>query len=217
MPWIEEVVSHARILDPEIKINFDTNGFPARESFRRILNFSDSVTFDIKAFNDDVHRALTGAPLEPVLRNAETIARHPTELWEYRILVIPSIVDIDEVQQICEFIAGLGEALPVCFLAFRPNYCLENHPGAPQKLMEQCLAIGAKSGLENVHWAGETDLKGKKIGEFYSDEPKIAHEGVRVAMEYASRVGCKKKPRNCGQCQLRLNCHLKAYKPGRTT
>lgn len=217
LPWIEEVVSHAHILDSEIKVNFDTNGFPTRKSFRRILTISNSVTFDIKAFNDDVHRALTGAPVEPVLKNAETMARHPTKLWEYRILVIPSIVDKEEVQQICEFIAELDETLPVCLLAFHPNYCLESHPGAPQKLMEQCLAIGVKAGLENIHWAGQTSLKGRKMEHVHSHEPKITHEGARVAMEYASRVGCKKGLRNCGQCQIRLDCKLKAYRPGRIT
>lgn len=68
LPWIEKVVSHVRSLDPAIKVNFDTNGFSSKESFRRILAVLDSITFDIKAISDDLHRALTGAPVEPVLK-----------------------------------------------------------------------------------------------------------------------------------------------------
>ncbi|MFX0113183.1 MAG: radical SAM protein [Candidatus Hodarchaeota archaeon] len=217
LPWIEEVISHTHSLDPEIKVNFDTNGFPSKESFQRILAISDSVTFDLKAFNDDVHRALTGAPVEPVLKNAETMAQHAKKLWEYRILVIPSIVDIEEIRQICEFIAGLNETLPVCFLAFRPNFCLDSHPGAPQTLMEQCLSIAKKAGLENSHWAGQADLKGKNLELPHAAYQKIKHEGAHVAMAYASRAGCTMQLRNCGQCRSHLQCRVKGYVPSRTT
>ena len=48
------------------------------ESFERVLAFATSVTFDIKACDDEVHHALTGASVAPVLRNAELIGReHP--------------------------------------------------------------------------------------------------------------------------------------------
>ncbi|MFQ5981558.1 MAG: radical SAM protein [Candidatus Heimdallarchaeota archaeon] len=216
LPWIEEVISHGRSLDSTIKVNFDTNGFPSKESFCRILAFSDSITFDLKAISDDIHRALTGAPVEPVLKNAETMARYARKLWEFRILVIPSIVDVEEIQLICEFIASLDETLPVCFLAFRPNYCLDSHPGAPQKLMEQCLAIAQKNDLENSHWAGQTGLKRRGIANSHGYHQKDAKGGAKTAMHYASRAGCMMDLRSCGQCISKLECQLKAHVPSKT-
>ncbi|MGD8924221.1 MAG: radical SAM protein, partial [Syntrophobacterales bacterium] len=92
LPFIEEVVKEARRLRPSLKVNFDTNGFMTEESLKRILNFTTSMTFDIKAFYNDTMRAITGAPVEPVLRNAEIVARTASEkLWEYRIVAIPEV------------------------------------------------------------------------------------------------------------------------------
>jgi pyruvate formate lyase activating enzyme len=213
LPWIEEVVAHAQKLDPEMKVNFDTNGFPTKSSFRRILDISDSITFDIKAINNEVHRAITGAPVEPVLRNAEEMARKKEKLWEYRILVIPEIVDTEEIQAICEFLVGLDETLPVSFLAFRPNYCLDTHLGAPRELMDQCVTIARRSGLENVKWAGHTDLKGTVLEKASQFKTEYSNTGTEIAMRYATRAKCVMKLRNCGKCEKKHSCELKIYSP----
>ena len=217
LPWIEEVVRYAKTIDPKIKVNFDTNGFPSKQSFQRILSFSDSVTYDIKAYNDEVHRALTGAPVEPVLTNAQEIARHRDHLWEFRILVIPLIVDIPEIQAIVEFIASLGETLPTSFLAFRPNFCLHSHPGASRKLMEAAVTVARKTGLENVHWSGFSDIPG-----VCPSLPPEFMEGFSlqqsaVAAYYAQLAGCSQTQRNCGKCNVKLICELKGYQPHLST
>ncbi|MFX0209859.1 MAG: radical SAM protein, partial [Candidatus Hodarchaeota archaeon] len=190
LPWIEEVVQYAKSLDPDIKVNFDTNGFPSKDSFRRILAFSDSITYDIKAYNDEVHRALTGAPVEPVLTNAQEIARHRDQLWEFRILIIPSIVDLSEIQAITEFIVSLDETLPTSFLTFRPNFCLDTHPGASRELMETAVTSARENGLINVHWAGYSGIPGviPTIPQHITHQ--FSHQHSAVAAFYAQRAGC---------------------------
>ncbi len=81
------------------------------------------------------------------------------ELWEYRVLVIPKINE-GEIRPLSEFLARIDPSLPVCFLAFRPNFVLENHPGATRRLMERCLDMAMQSGLTNVHWAGYPGIAG---------------------------------------------------------
>ncbi|MFX0013365.1 MAG: radical SAM protein [Promethearchaeota archaeon] len=213
LPWIEEVVLYAKSLDPEIKVNFDTNGFPSKSSFQRILSFSDSLTFDIKAYNDEVHRALTGSPVEPVLTNAQEMARHQDQLWEFRILVIPKIVDLTEIQAIVEFIVSLGETLPTSFLTFRPNFCLDTHPGASRRLMEEAVNLARKIGLENVHWTGFSDIPGVCPTVPQQIEDKFSHQHGAVAAFYAQRAGCKLIQRNCGKCNFKLSCDLKGFIP----
>jgi pyruvate-formate lyase-activating enzyme len=39
-------------------------------------------------------------------------------------------INEQDIKPLTEFIAGIDSSLPVCFLAFRPNFALENHPGA---------------------------------------------------------------------------------------
>jgi pyruvate formate lyase activating enzyme len=216
LPWIEDVIAHTKLLDPEIKVNFDTNGFPSQESFRRILSFSDSITFDIKAFNDEVHRSLTGAPVEPVLRNAEVMAKNSGQLWEFRILVIPSIVDLTEIQAIIEFLANLDETFPVCFLAFRPNFCLDSLPGASRKLMEEAVRLAQKHRLLSVKWSGFTGIPGNLIIPPISHSKRFEHDQAAKAAYYSHLSGCKHIKRLCGTCEYQLSCKLKSYIPTRT-
>ena len=75
-PFIEKIVAYAREIEPKIKVNFDTNGYMTEKSLQRILNFTTSITYDLKAYQNETHLALTGAYAAPVLRNAEFIAKH---------------------------------------------------------------------------------------------------------------------------------------------
>lgn len=217
LPWIEEVVGHAKKLDPTVKVNFDTNGFPTKESFYRILSFSDSITFDIKAYHEETHRALTGAPVEPVLQNVERMVKNKEKLWEFRILVIPNIVDHSEVQAIAEFLASLDETVPICFLAFRPNFCLDKHPGATKKLMRKVVDIAQNVGLANVKWAGFPNIYGTILYPPPEFLEKFTYKQAGFAAYYAQQADCQQIHRNCGDCAYQQNCHVKVYSPYRRT
>ena len=216
LPYVEAVVDEARRLRRDVKINFDTNGYLTEESFERVLGFATSVTFDLKAFDDEVHRALTGSAAAPVLRNAEHIGRnHGDQLWEYRVLVIPEITD-GEVSALCQFIASIDPSLPLCFLAFRPNYVLEKHPGADAALMERCLESAREAGLVNVHWSGHTGLAGVATPDPDPDFDDIyVSPAARVAATYARRAGCVATSRDCGACEVR--CGMRAFVPSRVS
>ncbi len=213
LPYIEQVVAEARRLSPDLKVNFDTNGYLKSASLIKVLKFTTSITYDIKAFNDEVHLALTGASSKPVLRNAEYIGRFAKDkLWEYRILVIPKINEVD-IEPLCRFIAGIDTNLPVCFLAFRPNYALEHHPGATAELMGRCVNIAKRSGLENAYWSGHTGIPGlisaipKKVESVYQSA------GGRLTGAYAYAAGCRTHVRNCADCSSHQACPAKRYVP----
>ena len=215
LPYIEAIVDASRKLEPETKINFDTNGFMTPESLERVLKFTTSITFDLKAYDDEVHQALTGVPARPVQRNAEHIGRHAKDkLWEYRVVVIPKI-NKQEIKPLSEFIAGIDTALRVCFLAFRPNFVLENHPGAMRTLMNRCVETARNSGLKNAYWAGCPGISGKSI----HVDPKITTSygswGAKLAATYALHAGCRTHPRDCRSCRSNQNCILKGYIPRR--
>ena len=217
LPYVEEVVAAARELAPETKVNFDTNGFMTPESLERILRWTTSITYDLKAFSDETHRALTGARVEPVLRNARILAREaPEKLWEFRIVVIPGINE-DEVEPLSHFLAELDPDLPTCFLAFRPNFVLADHPGASSRLLETCVERARAAGLRRASWAGRPDLPGKEgllrppPGDPYSGG------GALMAGAYAFRAGCATHPRNCGGCRQAQTCSVKRHVPRRHT
>jgi pyruvate formate lyase activating enzyme len=216
LPYVEEVVREARLLRPETMVNFDTNGYLTEESFDRVLAFATSVTFDIKACDDEVHRTLMGASVAPVLRNAELIGReHRDQLWEYRVLVIPEITDT-QVRPLCDFIASIDCSLPVCFLAFRPNYVLEDQSGAEAALMEHCLDTARKKGLVNAHWSGYSGLHGtvSPVSDRALDDT-YANPAARLAAAHAKRAGCVTHPRDCRACQV--TCGMRTFVPSRVT
>ena len=161
--------------------------------------------------------ALTGASSAPVLRNAEYIGKLAKDkLWEYRIVVIPKI-NQGEIQPLTEFIASIDPTLPVCFLAFRPNFALENHAGADLRIMDECVEIAAQAGLQNAYWSGHAGIAGKieKIG--VEMEPHYRLKETQMAGSYAHYAGCQTHPRNCCNCTSNQTCNLKKYIPGRST
>lgn len=213
LPYIENIVEEARRIDPSTKVNFDTNGFMTEESLDRVLKFTTSITYDIKAFHDETHRAITGSTVRPVLRNAEYIGKYAREkLWEYRILVIPKINE-EEISHICEFIATIDPSLPVCFLAFRPNFILENHQGASTKLMLQCVKIAEDAGLKNAYWSGHTGLTGKIAPVNDQMKRKYTLPEAALAGTYALKAGCATHPRDCKNCPSNQVCKIKSYIP----
>lgn len=209
LPYVERVVKEAKRLDPKIKINYDTNGFMTSDSLKRVIKISDSITFDIKAFQGDVHRGLTGAPVEPVLRNAKKLAKEAKDkLWEFRYLLIPGINDRD-VESLAQFLSQINEDLPLNFLAFRPNFVMENYQGAKKEDMNEAVKKAKRAGLENVSWSGRTGLRGKI--------DLNNKKGAETAEEIAEQTGCITRPRDCGSCVKVFSCPIKNYRAGRKT
>jgi pyruvate formate lyase activating enzyme len=203
LPYIEEVVQAIRETGTEIGVGIATNGFCTPETLERVIDIATSISFEIKAYDDDVHRMLTGAPSAPVLRNAKvlaTIARDNIRV--FRTVVIPGITD-RQVLKIAAFIAEIDPTIPYRLIGFRPNFILYYHPGPGMALMndltEQCKDIG----LTDVAWSG-----------YYPTEMPGGSE-TEIAMQYLRRAGCHKYPRSCGECELRDRCPACLLEPWR--
>jgi pyruvate formate lyase activating enzyme len=198
LPWVEAVAEYAKT-----KVNFDTNGFMTTDSLERILTISDSLTFDIKAFSENAHRLLTGAPAKPVLRNVKYVIEHALEkVYEFRVVLVPGFVE--EAAKIAEFLATLSEDAPLCYLAFRPNFILDTIRGSTLQELEDAVERAKEYGLKKVNWAGLPNIPGRK-------------ESIEDFKELAVKAGCKKLEEtqdrlcNCEECTLRL------YTPQRRT
>jgi pyruvate formate lyase activating enzyme len=142
------------------------------------------------------------------------LCEHRDQLWELRFLVIPGITD-GEVAPLCDFIASIDPDLPLCFLAFRPNFVLADHPGASLQLMQHCLAVARAKGLGNAHWSGVPEIPGRAA----APDPALAdhYDGpaAHLAATYAARAGCVTHPRDCGNCPA--DCRVKGHLPQRVT
>jgi pyruvate formate lyase activating enzyme len=112
------------------------------------------------------------------------------------MVVIPEITE-DEVKSLTEFIANIDPSLTVCFLAFRPNFVLENHPGVKKRLVQSCVRIAKDCGLKEVYWSGHPNIPGRSPNLETKIRDKYSLHGAQVAGSYALSGGCKTHPRRC--------------------
>ena len=203
LPYIEEVMQEVQEKYADIGVGIATNGFCTQKTLDRVIDISTSISFEIKAYDDDVHRMLTGAPSTPVLRNAEVLATRAREsIRVFRTVVIPGITE-HQVLKIAEFIAEIDPTIPYRLIGFRPNFILYYHPGPGMALMndlaERCKGVG----LTDVAWSG-----------YYPTEIPGGSE-TEIAAQYLRRAGCHKYPRSCGECELRDQCPACLLEPWR--
>jgi pyruvate formate lyase activating enzyme len=217
LPWVEEVVHEARELSPGVKVNFDTNGFLTKQSLNRVLDFTDSITYDLKAFGSELFSALTGAKVEPVLRNLKSIIKDtPDILWEVRVLVIPEVHE-EDVKGLCKFLADIDPNVKLNFLAFRPNYVMDDFFGATEELLDHCIKVAREYGLENVNWSGRYGLRAN-VPESIKKVLKICKNTKQlVPQKFAELAGCTYYPRVCGTCTEMSECTITQYRAKRIT
>jgi pyruvate formate lyase activating enzyme len=123
-----------------------SNGYINEEPLAEIISFTDAFNIDLKAFNPEIYRRLTGAELEPVLSSLKQIARSGKHL-EITTLVIPGQNDdMGEMAAETEWIAReLGKNIPFHLSRYFPMYKREDpstHPESIKKLAEiagRCL------------------------------------------------------------------------------
>jgi pyruvate formate lyase activating enzyme len=121
--------------------------------------------------------------------------------------VIPKINAL-EIQPLTEFIASIDPTLPVCFLAFRPNFVFENHPGATLRRMDRCVEIAEQS---------HAGISGKILDIDFEMKQSYRSNEAQLTGSYAKDAGCRTHPRNCSMCLSNLECKLKRYTPQKST
>ncbi|MEM1891740.1 MAG: radical SAM protein [Nitrososphaerota archaeon] len=207
-PYIEEVINLVRERMGYVKVGIATNGFSKR--FRDVLSKVDWVNFEVKAFDDEVHRAITGASVATVLSNLRVLVKEfPEKVRVVRTVVIPKINET-QVLKIAELLASINPETPYRLIGYRPNFITYYHPGPSKKLMEDLVKRARRAGLKNVSFSGwypyRCKVRAEEVSEYKSEE-------ARVAARYARAAGCTHHPRDCGSCKLRQRCPAMIMEP----
>jgi len=120
-----------------------SNGFVNSEPLAEIVKFIDAFNIDLKAFNNNFYRNLTGAELEPVKNTLKQIARSGKHL-EITTLLIPGQNDDEKEMELqSEWIAGeLGKDIPFHLSRYFPTYKRDNPPTSEES-MKRLFEIAA--------------------------------------------------------------------------
>jgi pyruvate formate lyase activating enzyme len=132
---------HPRLLDAALRYSLETGG---------------CIKFDLKAYDEDLHRLLTGISNRRTLENFERAAQRFEERPEpppviASTLLVPGYVDLTQVGKIAEFIASLNPKIPYALLAFAPQFQMEDLPFTSLRHAAQAEAAARAAGLVNVH------------------------------------------------------------------
>lgn len=135
-----------------------SNGFINKEPLEQLLPFIDAFNIDLKAFNDEFYRKITGGRLQPVLDTLKTIFKAGKHL-EITMLVIPSLNDSEaEFTEMLNWIVSeLSPAMPLHLSRYYPAWKMELPPTPNETL--QNLAKLAKDKLHYVFTGNVSDTK----------------------------------------------------------
>jgi pyruvate formate lyase activating enzyme len=129
------------------------------------LKSGGCVKFDLKAFDESLHVALTGASNHRTLENFARAARRARERPEPPLVVastllVPGYVDAEEVGRIAEFIAGVDPDTPYALLAFAPQFYMSDLPRTSARHAAAAESAARAAGLTRVRVGNQHLLAG---------------------------------------------------------
>ncbi len=142
-----------------LRICWETNGLMNKNMLKKVVELSlisgGCIKFDLKAWNEDLHIALTGVSNKKILDNFTFVSQFIKERPEVPLLVastllVPGYVDEKEVENIAKFIASLNPEIPYRLLAFYPHFYMKDLPLTSKELAYRCYEIAKKAGLKRV-------------------------------------------------------------------
>ena len=120
----------ARLIKRQTKlwVLIETNGYGLTPQNLDCLNEGgvDAFWLDIKAFDDETHKWLTGCTNDRILKLPQQILRRGFVL-EVLSLYIPGRVEADDLENIARILAAADADIPFTILAFFPEYKMKNH------------------------------------------------------------------------------------------
>lgn len=134
-----------------LKNVFVTNGFMTGETIEAIAPYLTAANVDLKSFRDEFYKKQCGARLHPVLESLKKMKE--MGIWvEITTLLIPSLNDSEEeLEDIAQFIAGLGVETPWHISRFHPQFKMQNLPVTPLASLHSAVKIGKQAGLKYVY------------------------------------------------------------------
>lgn len=138
--WETAGTSHPKLLDRAVQLSLETGG---------------CIKFDLKAYDESLHLALTGGSNQRTLENFARAARRFDERPQPPVviastLLVPGYVDAGEVERIARFIAEINPNIPYALLGFAPHFFMPDLPRTSVRHAEEAEAAARAAGLTNV-------------------------------------------------------------------
>jgi len=149
--WYCQSAIKVKELDLDLWILFETNGYGLTPRNLDLYKESgiDAFWLDIKAWDRDIHKKLTGVENNWILRLPEEILNRDFTL-EVLSLYIPHWVETDQIEKIARRLAKVNNEIPYTILAFFGEYKLKDLPSPNISQMLDAYQKTKEAGLRNV-------------------------------------------------------------------
>jgi len=142
-----------------MRVCWETNGCmsaPLRDEMVELaLRTGGCIKFDLKAWDNHIHYALTGVSNTRTLENFAAVAHHAKTRPEVPLIVastllVPGYVDEKEVYRIARFIADCDPNIPYVLLAFAPEFMMSDLPHTSSSHARRALIAAKEAGLRRI-------------------------------------------------------------------
>ncbi|WP_406465815.1 pyruvate formate-lyase-activating protein [Streptomyces sp. NBC_01622] len=148
-----------RCKEADLHTALDTSGFLGARATDELLADTDLVLLDIKSFDVNTYRKLTGGELAPTLNFATRLDNLGIPMWIRYVLVPGWTDDLDSVDALAGFVAGLGAVERVDVLPFHKMgaakykalgvpFPLHDNPVPDRALIEKVRACFREHGVQ---------------------------------------------------------------------
>ncbi|PNV79622.1 MAG: radical SAM protein [Dictyoglomus turgidum] len=157
---IAHALALAKKVKDRVRICWETNGSMNLKILKEIFYISVEsegiIKFDLKAFDERIHIALTGVSNKNTLENFRWVGEKSKEIKDRVVVVastllIPGYVNEEEVEKIVDFIVNINPNIPYSLLGFAPNFFFDNLPTTSKAHAERSFKLAREKGLKYVN------------------------------------------------------------------
>jgi pyruvate formate lyase activating enzyme len=163
-PQIQHAIAVSRIARENrkgeiLRICWETNGSMhprfLEQAAELSLESGGCVKFDLKAWNENLHMALTGVSNRTTLQNFRRLyslsrKRPDPPFLIASTLLVPGYIDETEISHLARFIAEVNPSIPYTLLGYYPHFHMTDIPRTSWKHAQRCAEICRDSGLLHV-------------------------------------------------------------------
>jgi len=134
-----------------------SNGYINPGPLKKLIPLLDAVNIDLKTYDEETYRILSGGSLKPVLNTLRILKDYG--VWiEITHLIVPSYSNPDIIKSMCEWLVNNGFAeYPLHFSRFFPNFRLKHTDPTPLVSLKQGREIALQAGVKYVYLGNVSD------------------------------------------------------------
>ncbi len=168
-----------------------SNGFSNPNPVKRVSSYLDAVNIDLKG-DTQFYSKLCGVPNNKPIKEALKIYKSQGVWVEATNLIVPGYNDSEkDFKEVSEFVASLGQLVPLHFTRFWPMHKMQHLPPTDLSRLQKAKEIALEAGLKYVYLGNVREEESTKCPE--CGAVLIKRSGFSAKPSGLSKAGnCKK-------------------------